>query len=442
MKAQRLLIVIIVTLICAGVMADKTVTLHKKGGVKQTLMASDIDSITFGETPSTTSIEGQAQKGPFVTGSSLTAYDLTDNLSPTGRSYNALIINNQGDFRLNNIGLSSGLASLRVDGYYFNEVLGESSSSPLTLYALTNLNDAGKTNINLMTHLEKPRVEYLMGLGIPFNQAKAQAQGEILTIFTAQADSLRCSERLSIVGSNDDDALLLAITAILQGYRTISDMTELLTNIAEDIRTDGTLDRTELGSTLLNHAVFLDAKAIRKNLKAKYGLTNPGFDALPFEEHLNRFINESGYALTQSLIDYPAEGNYGVNILVPDDTLYLVKQSDYVSFAANVTKGLSLMIRITGQAEDTVTVYPDSLSWMPFFNCPRFAHTINSVQNWTIGKYDSKVNTQTFTCTESGRPCDLQMRFDPGPYTFEYYEKGLQKPTRIKHITVKRAPTN
>lgn len=442
MKAQRLLIVIIVTLICAGVMADKTVTLHKKGGVKQTLMASDIDSITFGETPSTTSIEGQAQKGPFVTGSSLTAYDLTDNLSPTGRSYNALIINNQGDFRLNNIGLSSGLASLRVDGYYFNEVLGESSSSPLTLYALTNLNDAGKTNINLMTHLEKPRVEYLMGLGIPFNQAKAQAQGEILTIFTAQADSLRCSERLSIVGSNDDDALLLAITAILQGYRTISDMTELLTNIAEDIRTDGTLDRTELGSTLLNHAVFLDAKAIRKNLKAKYGLTNPGFDALPFEEHLNRFINESGYAQTQSLIDYPAEGNYGVNILVPDDTLYFLKQSENVSFAANVTKGLSLMVRITGLAQDTVTVYPDSLSWMPFFNCPRFAYTINSVQNWTIGMYDSKVNTQTYTCTESGRPCDLQMRFDPGPYTFEYYEKGLQKPTRIKHITVKRAPTN
>jgi len=281
-----------------------------------------------------------------------------------------------------------------------------------------------------------------MGLGIPFNQAKAQAQGEILAIFTAQADSLRCSERLSIVGSNDDDALLLAITAILQGYRTISDMTELLTDIAEDIRTDGTLERKDLGSALLNHAVFLDAKAIRKNLKAKYGLTNPGFDALPFEEHLNRFINESGYAQTQSLIDYPAEGNYGVNILVPDDTLYFLKQSENVSFAANVTKGLSLMVRITGLAQDTVTVYPDSLSWMPFFNCPRFAYTINSVQNWTIGMYDSKVNTQTYTFTESGRPCDLQMRFDPGPYTFEYYEKGLKKPTRIRHITVMRAPTN
>jgi len=442
MKTQRFLIVFVVTLMCAGVMADKTVTLHKKGGVKQTLMASDIDSITFGETASTVSIEGQAQKGPFVTGSSLTAYDLMEDLSPTGRSYNALIINNQGDFRLNNIGLSSGLASLRVDGYYFNEVLGESSSSPLTLYALTNLNDSGRTNINLMTHLEKPRVEYLMEQGTHFRQAKAQAQGEILAIFTAQADSLRCSERLSIVGSNNDDALLLAITTILQGYRTISDMTELLTDIAEDLRTDGTLDRPDLGSAMINHAVFLDAKAIRKNLKAKYSLTNPGFDALPFEQHLNRFINQSGYTVTKSLIDYPAEGNFGVNILVPDDTLYLVKQSDYVSFAANVTKGLSLMVRITGLAQDTVTVYPDSLSWFPYWNCPRFAHVINSVQNWTIGRYDSKVNTQTFTCTESGRPCDLQMRFDPGPYTFEYYEKGLKKPTRIKHITVVQAPTN
>jgi hypothetical protein len=49
---------------------------------------------------------------------------------------------------------------------------------------------------------------------------------------------------------------LLAITAILQGYRTISDMTELLTDIAEDIRTDGTLERKDLGSALLNHARF------------------------------------------------------------------------------------------------------------------------------------------------------------------------------------------
>lgn len=442
MKALRFLLVFVIFLLCAGVLADKTVTLHKKGGVKQTLRASDIDSITFGESASTVSIEGQAQKGPFVTGSSLTAYDLMEDLTPTGRSYNALIINNAGDFRLNNVGLSSGLASLRVDGYYFNEVMGKPSTAPLTLYALSDLNDPGKTNINLMTHLEKPRVEYLMGLGLPFTQAKAQAQGEILALFTAESDSLRCSERLSIIGSNNDDALLLAITAILQGYRTMSDLTELLTDIAEDLRTDGTLDRMEIGSALINHAVFLDPKSIRKNLKAKYSLTNPGFDTMPFEQHLNHFIQQSGYVQTASLIDYPAEGSYGVNILVPDDTLYLMDQSNYVSFAANVTEGLSLMVRITGLPEDTVTVYPDSLSWMPFFSCPRFAHAINSVQNWTMSKYDSKVNTQTFTCTESGRPCDLMMRFDPGPYTFEYYEKDLLIPTRIKHITVVRQPTN
>jgi hypothetical protein len=64
-------------------MADKTVTLHKKGGVKQTMLASDINSITFGTSTSTVSIEGQAQKGPFVTGSSLTAYDLMEDLTPT-----------------------------------------------------------------------------------------------------------------------------------------------------------------------------------------------------------------------------------------------------------------------------------------------------------------------------------------------------------------------
>jgi hypothetical protein len=45
--------------------------------------------------------------------------------------------------------------------------MGKSSSTPLTLYALSDLNDPGTTNINLMTHLERPRVEYLMGRGNP-----------------------------------------------------------------------------------------------------------------------------------------------------------------------------------------------------------------------------------------------------------------------------------
>jgi len=43
---------------------------------------------------------GYAQKGPFINGSSVTVYDLQSNLSPTGKSFNAQIIDNKGHLNL------------------------------------------------------------------------------------------------------------------------------------------------------------------------------------------------------------------------------------------------------------------------------------------------------------------------------------------------------
>ena len=42
-------------------------------------------------------LTGYAQKGPFINGSSVTVYDLQSDLSPTGKSYNAQIMDNIGE---------------------------------------------------------------------------------------------------------------------------------------------------------------------------------------------------------------------------------------------------------------------------------------------------------------------------------------------------------
>ena len=66
-------------------------------------------------------------------------------------------------------------------GYYFNEVSGSLSTSNLSLQALADLTDSSSVNVNLMTHMEKKRVEYLMdNSGKTFAAAKTQAQTEIL----------------------------------------------------------------------------------------------------------------------------------------------------------------------------------------------------------------------------------------------------------------------
>ena len=73
---------------------------------------------------------------------------------------------------------------MSANGYYFNEVAGSLSNSALTLQALADLTEGTSVNVNLMTHLERKRVEQLIDSGTTgFTGAKSQAQSEIMKIF-------------------------------------------------------------------------------------------------------------------------------------------------------------------------------------------------------------------------------------------------------------------
>ena len=121
-------------------------------------------------------ITGYVQKGPFINGSSVTVYDLKSDLSATGKTYVSQITDDKGRFKLNDVSLSSNYVSLRADGFYFNEVSGKQSVSQITLFALSDINNKTEININILTNLEKARVEYLIKSGKSFSEVKTQAQ--------------------------------------------------------------------------------------------------------------------------------------------------------------------------------------------------------------------------------------------------------------------------
>lgn len=171
-------------------------------------------------------VAGYAQKGPFISGSSVTVYDLQSDLSASGMTYNSEINDNKGTFELNDISLSSNYVRLRVDRFYFNEILGQQSASQITLYALSDISKKSDVNINLLTHLEKVRVEYLMKSGKSFEDSKIQAQKEVLAIFNIEKGDIKTSEKLNISENGADNGILLAISTILQGYHSESEMTE------------------------------------------------------------------------------------------------------------------------------------------------------------------------------------------------------------------------
>jgi len=237
-------------------------------------------------------LQGQAQKGPFNNGTTINIAELTNQLSPTGRNFSSAIIDNSGRFSVANVQLESPYAELRATGFYFNEVSGNASDAQLTLYALSDLTNKNTVNVNIISHLEKNRINSLMFGANPqtFSQSKSQALNEILTIFDFDASGVSSSELLDITQAGDGNAKLLAISAIFQGNQSVAQMSELLANISTDISSDGVLNNEGLKQKLKDNSSSLNLSEIRTNLEAR--LTQLGINGtIPdFESQVEHFL--------------------------------------------------------------------------------------------------------------------------------------------------------
>ena len=252
----------------------------------------DENSSSSGSGTSSNTVSGYVQKGPFIQGTVITVWELDSNLVQTGQAFIGTIDDNTGTFNARG-NVVSPYVELSAVGYYFNEVSGSLSTAPLTLQALSDLNDNSSVNVNLMTHLEKKRVEYLIDAGSTFTAAKTQAQAEIMKIFNIENVSLGSSETLDISKSGAGNAVLLAISALLQSDKTEAELTELLSTINTDIRTDGTLDSTTTKATLVTAMEYLKTRhiantSIRTNIESRYSnlgvsATIPAFESYAYK---------------------------------------------------------------------------------------------------------------------------------------------------------------
>ena len=270
--------------------------------------------------PSTTNplvkpkISGHVQKGPFVNGTTISMAELNSSMTQTGKNFTTQISNNNGLFELNNVTLSSSYVQFSATGYYFDEVKGAISISPLSLTALSDITDMTTVNVNILTHLEKSRVEYLVGQNKSFADAKKQAQSEILNIFGFKLNEMDRSESLDISANNDGNAILLAVSVILQGNRSVGDLTELLANISNDISSDGILNSQAILASLRTTALGLDFSTIRSNLRTRYQELGTNATIPDFEKYVNTFLAFSGQKPTA--IIQPA-----TNVLLTSATL-------------------------------------------------------------------------------------------------------------------------
>ena len=235
-------------------------------------------------------ISGVSQKGPFVNGSSVTVLELgEESLAQTGSSYEGTIKNDKGEFSVKVAKIVSPYVLLKANGFYRNEITGEKSKKPVTLYALTDLSERDEANVNLLTHMAYERSIYLaVEESLSVANAKKQAEAEVLKSFEIEGDFDE-AENWNLFGEGDQSAALLAMSILMQGDLSEAGFSERLANYASDIEVDGKWNDDKVATAIADWASALGRddgfKKIRDNI-AGWGIST-GVPA--FEKYVNIF---------------------------------------------------------------------------------------------------------------------------------------------------------
>ncbi len=244
------------------------------------------------------SLVGFTQKGPFVKGSTVYLYELSDGrtLKQTNGNFTSNIARDDGRYKFTARDLVSQYAMVVVDGFYRNEVTGKPSSSAIRLKAITDMRKRNSVNVNILTHLEFDRVYHLVTKGdstgkkLAVKQAKRQAQQEIFDIFHIKLEKDADAEDMDVFGSSDADAALLAISILLQADRTELEMMALLSEISTEIAETGKWegDRADSIKTLMADWAFSkEISKFRKNVEGWHLSDKPVGN---FEKFVDNFI--------------------------------------------------------------------------------------------------------------------------------------------------------
>ena len=239
------------------------------------------------------SLVGVTQKGPFLKGSTVYLYELSDGrtLKQTNGNFTSNITSDDGRYKFTARDLVSQYAMVVVDGYYRNEVTGNTSDAPIRLKAITDMRKRSSVNVNILTQLEFDRVYSLVTRGdkdgnkLTVKQAKRQAQKEILKLFDIELDDDTDAEDMDVFGKTDADAALLAISVLLQGDTSATDLSVILTEISNALAENGEWNDSAAKARFADWALKADTEnrlaKFRKNVADWHlGDTVPEFEKL------------------------------------------------------------------------------------------------------------------------------------------------------------------
>lgn len=144
--------------------------------------------------------------------------------------------------------------------------------APLFVYEILadSVSDSG--NVSILTLLSRPRVEQLLMNHIPQDSATEQAKYETLAAFGV--DSLQFAM--------DSDAVLLAMSALVQNRFTKEETRNFIGALGEDLKGDGVWNDPNVKIQIADWEVGIDSawryNDIRNNVTTTYGGNVPNFE--------------------------------------------------------------------------------------------------------------------------------------------------------------------
>lgn len=305
-------------------------------------------------------VKGKVEKGPLVSGSTVEMRTLDKDMTPTGASYTTTIENNTGDFNYGSLKMNSPYAKLTADGYFFNEVDGELSTSTIKLNAIVDLSDNSTINVNIVTHLKSQRIVYLVtSKGMSFADANKQAQKELMTAFALQDYDTKDASQYSIIAGDDAAGALIAISSYVLSDRSEAEIVEFLSKLTNEFSSTGTftdstkeqLKKTknylngkleDINQNIVNRYKELGYNVSVKDLAYYFDWDNDGIAG-------NEIDGNSTVELSQSQITVPMEGG--------DYTITVKSDKQYYFEAPSTTTSGDSFLEVTpgtGTTEDLV----------------------------------------------------------------------------------------
>lgn len=189
--------------------------------------------------PQAYDVQGKVEKGPFVSGSTITVQPMDEQLNVVGGMYSSTIDDDMGNFSFGSKMFEAPYAELTANGYFFDEVGGELSEGTLNLKALVDLSDKSTVNVNVLTHLKYQRVKNLVANGMKFADANKQAQEELFAAFGLQKYAETDAAAFSITAGTDEAAALIAVSSLLIAERSEAELTEFLAKLSREFGGEG-----------------------------------------------------------------------------------------------------------------------------------------------------------------------------------------------------------